>query len=162
MMPTSLPAAIAASLVLAAGGAVAAPSYTLVDLGASTTGDAINANGEVIGLDVSVPYGAQRIWRDGTWRPIQSVLGGGQVAGLDNRDVAAGWSQLQPVPAAVMWTHAGRLVELFRQLPDGAWSQAEGVAADGTVVGWSFVDGVGYRPFTVTGGVLSSLECPAG
>ena len=158
---TSSPSArtpiVAAIAFAALQAAHAAPVYTLTDLGPDTTAAAINAKGSVVGVHAGVPS----IWKAGTWTPVAGASGA-TVTAINKSGATAGWvaaSTGRPEPAT--WNAKGKQATIGVPAPDTS-GYANGIADDGTVVGYerSF-QGVN-SVFTYGRGVRVEMTCGNG
>lgn len=156
-------AGIAAAACVAAQAAT--PRYHVVDLGLATTPTGINSAGEVSGSDSA---GAAAVYRDGAWSPLKTWVKqggrGGRTTGINDKGTVSGYLDTYPF-RAVIWKASGERVIIAPV--DGVaenQTQANAVAADGTVVG-DELSATGFPSsvaFVWKAGVGTSLGVPPG
>lgn len=159
--------ALVLALAGAQAGAVQAPRYELVDLGARQSDNqsgasAINNAGEVVG------YSARP---DGRGIPVRFTDGraerlvprdaltyrSGSAAAISDAGHVTGWLFLHNGRSPVYLTHGG--VTTLYDPPDGHSAQAHGVNSSGLVVGWHYPQQT-YRAVTLQDGQWQDLPVP--
>jgi probable HAF family extracellular repeat protein len=159
-VPLARAAAMAALLGACAGAALAGPLYHVINTGLDGYGSAINDAGAVAGDGSGWQDGNPIFkWQDGMTTVLQSPGLGGDAWSLNSGGVAVGsvWINGGSDFTAVRWNADGSMVNLGT-LPGDKGSEAFGINAVGTIVGYSMRPDFSTHSMIVRDGHMEELD----